>query len=219
MSSVVDTPGAPLAPLGGRLRPGRRRSVAVVVAVAVVAGVVAVVVARPTSVTQGAFAAFAAPLDTVPAPQGSFRPYDPQTDGNYGVVPQDAWMSLSTHPATSTWINTADSSWWVAIRGWTTTSTSSREAATCQAVLRWLAASGTALGLGVLGGHENAATCRAAFDSVRSTAGLASEAWTGRGFQTADGRPRFQTGVEMFTGPAAGQVIVRVEAVASVSHP
>ncbi len=214
---MTDTGLAPGAGDAAEAASTRTRRWWVVAAAALAVGVVAVavtIVARPRAATLEEFATFAQKLDSLSAPAGSFTPYDPTLDGTYGSAPEDSWSQIGT----GTWSSTADPNWWVAVRGWKAPVTAGQEPATCQAVLGWFAATGRELGLTTSDENETLSTCLSVLDAARSNPGAASDAWSGRGTQSADGQRQYRIGVETFTGPLPDQVILRVEADATVAN-
>ncbi len=216
MLPVTDTafaPGAGDAAEAESTRSRGRRWVAAAAALAVVA-VAVTIVARPRAATLEEFATSAQKLDSLSAPAGSFTPYDPTWDGAYGSALEDSWSQTGT----GTWSSTADPNWWVAVRGWKAPVAAGQEPATCRAVLGWFATTGRELGLATSDQYETLSTCLSALDTVRSTPGAASDAWAGRGTQSADGQLHYRIGVETVTGPVPGQVILRVEADATVAN-
>lgn len=192
----------------------RWRLVALVVLAVVLVAIAVTASTRSKAVTPEQFVAFSERLGTVPAPAGSFTPYDPTLSSYLGSEPQGTWSLI----ATDTWSNTEDASWWTAVRGWETTVTVGQERIACGDALAWLASTGKALGLTTPGQNEDLAVCLSVLDTVRSEPGNANDAWGGRGMQSADGQLRYRTGVETFTGTRHGDAVIRVTADASVAN-
>ena len=182
-----------------------------------VAALVVLLLVRHRGTTPEQFAAFTARLQTVSAPAGEFTTFDPTTSGSYGTVPEGSWQQSGA----GTWVSTVDPSWWQAVHGWETNATDAQATTTCEAALAWLSTSGKTLELPAPAQGEDLATCLSVFRSVSGAgAGVnVSDAWGGRGMQTADGAPRYRTGVLMNSGPKAGQVVVQVVADATVANP
>jgi hypothetical protein len=214
--SILDSVAQPaeqaVAPRWWR-RPGR---VALALGAFAVVAVGSFAIQRDARISEADFAAYSHQLGSLSAPVGSFTPYDPTVDGTYGPVQSGSWNYL----ADDIWSSTERPEWWVSVRGWTTTVASDQGPASCRAVLDWLSASGTTLGLSAPGENETLATCLTIFDEVRTVPATTniSDAWGGRGGQTTDGQPRLRTGVEMSNGTEPGQVVIRVEADATVAH-
>jgi hypothetical protein len=211
---VLDTAQATPAPDAAGASPLRSRRVWLVAAVVVV-GVLAVsLVTRPRAATPDEFTAFSQRLGTLPAPGGSFIPYDPVFSSYLGSEPQGSWVPI----AQGTWADTEDPFWWAAVRGWEATVPRGHEAGVCGEALAWLTRTGSELGLTPPGHNESLTACLSSVDHVRSNPGIVSDSWSWQGTQTADGELRYRTGAETFTGTRYGDVVIRLKAEASVAN-
>jgi hypothetical protein len=194
----------------------RWRVLAVVAAVILIGTAVATTIHWNRSTTPAQFADFARKLNTVSAPAGSFDNYNPAF-AETGTVsaPADSWSLVGNE----VWASTEDPHWWVAVRGWEKTVTTSQWADACRDILGWLATSGRELGLTAQAGTETASRCMKALASVQSRDATIIDTWASRGTQMGDGLPRYRTGVQAITEPRTGEVTLRVTAEASVSNP
>ena len=218
MNTLADTEQgspAPDAVEGSPVR-SRRWWFLVVVAVVIVGAMAAFLLNRPrAAATPDQFFAFSQKLGALSAPAGSFIAYDPNFSSYSGSAPQGAWMPI----ARDTWSNTANPVWWIAVRGWEITVPRGHEAEVCGQTVAWLATTGSELGLTSPGANENVPGCLSSVYTVRSYAGAANLAWSGRGTLKGDGQLRYGTVAEAFTGTRTGDVVIRVSAEASVSQP